>query len=76
MTGYQHQTHLPNVPRWYVADLPGCNGIVRIKVGDGRRSDWGWTTDPAKAIQLTPYWQKRFLAFCRWDFNRLSFGLL
>jgi hypothetical protein len=36
--------------------------------GDGHlrgRADWGYTTDPAKAIPLSPYWQKRFAADCR-----------
>lgn len=38
---------------FYVAELKG-------KVGG-----WGYTSDPAKAITLSPYWQKRFAADCR-----------
>ena len=46
-------------PTWYVAELPGHDGSKRVK---GSKSDWGWTTDRSKAIELSPYWQRRFLA--------------
>ena len=49
-------------PTWYVADLPGHNGTKRIRTGPEVNSDWGWTADRGQAIQLTPYWQRRFLA--------------
>jgi len=38
---------------FYVAQL-------KCKVGD-----WGYTTDPKQAINLTTYWQRRFAADCR-----------
>lgn len=41
------------IPIFYVANL-------KRKVGD-----WGYTTDAKKAIDLSPYWQKRFSADCR-----------
>lgn len=71
--GCQVQTHIPsNVAYWFVADLPKHNGLTPIK---GSNSDWGWTTDRNKAIPLTAYWQRRFLAHCRRDANRPSFGV-
>ncbi len=39
---------------YYVAQLKG-------KVGD-----WGYTSDPSQAIRLTPYWQRRFAADCKY----------
>lgn len=30
-----------------------------------RKGDWGYTTDVNMAIQLSPYWCKRFAADCR-----------
>ncbi len=39
---------------FYVANLPGDNGV-----------DWGYHTDPRKAIGLNKYWQRRFAANCR-----------
>lgn len=39
--------------RFYVANLP-----------EGK-ADWGYTTNPANAIELTPYWGKRFASDCR-----------
>lgn len=62
--GYRVQMHLGTkgyYPTWYVADLPGCDGTKRNKTLPN--SDWGWTTDMAKAIHLTPYWQRRFLRY-------------
>jgi hypothetical protein len=67
MIGYQDQ---PNHERWYVADLPGHNGDKPIKSGNGKRSDWGWTTDRKQALSLSPYWQRRFMAFVKRDHNR------
>lgn len=39
----------------YVSDLPGPRGIP----------DWGYNKDPKKAINLSPYWAKRFAAHCK-----------
>ena len=30
-----------------------------------KKDDWGYTTDPAKAIDLSLYWGRRFAADCR-----------
>lgn len=41
--------------------------VAQLK-GDGKRNnpcDWGYTEDSNKAIHLSPYWQKRFRADCR-----------
>lgn len=38
---------------------------VEFIKGDGG-ADWGYTTDSANAINLTPYWQRRFAADCRY----------
>lgn len=72
MTG--QRTARGYTPRWWVSDLPGHNGAVKIQVGDGRKSDWGWTDDKAKAIPLTPYWQRRFMAYGRECWK--SYGLV
>jgi hypothetical protein len=40
--------------RFYVSEKPGDGGV-----------DWGYTTDPQKAIPLNSYWQRRFAADCR-----------
>ena len=69
--GSQQQTHLRFHPTWFVSDLPGHAGTVRVKTGSERNSDWGWTTDRAKAIHLSPYWQRRFVKYGR-DVNRAS----
>lgn len=42
------------VPRFYVAQVPGDDGV-----------DWGYTTDQKKALPLTKGWQARFRADCR-----------
>lgn len=39
---------------YWVAQLPGEEGV-----------DWGYVTDSSKAKLLTPYWQRRFAAYCR-----------
>jgi hypothetical protein len=39
-------------PVFYVANLKG------------RVGDWGYTTQRAQAIPLSPYWQRRFAADC------------
>ena len=49
----------------YVSDLPGHNGTTRVKVGSERNSDWGYTDDSAKAIELSVYWQRRFVKYLR-----------
>lgn len=68
-TMWQQQVHVPKPQAfWYVSDLPGHDGTVKSK--SCPRSDWGWTTDPDKAILLSPYWQKRFAAFCKRDMRR------
>ena len=66
------QTHIRYNNIWYVSDLPGHNGHMRIKVGSERNSDWGYVTDAKKAIRLSPYWQRRFAKNCR-DVNRPNF---
>ena len=40
---------------FYVANLPG---------DDNPNSDWGYVTNSAQAIHLSPYWQRRFNADC------------
>lgn len=42
----------------------GTTFYVESKPGDGGR-DWGYNTNPAKALPLSPYWQRRFAADCR-----------
>jgi hypothetical protein len=39
---------------WYVSEVPGDGGV-----------DWGYVTDRAKALPLSPYWQRRFRADMR-----------
>ena len=39
--------------------LPGSKRAIRDGV------DWGYETDPEKAIDLSPYWARRFAADCR-----------
>jgi len=71
--GSQAQTHLTSrsgySPIWYVSDLPGCDGTKPNRTLPN--SDWGWETDRAKAISLSPYWQRRFIKYGR-DVNRVS----
>jgi hypothetical protein len=55
-------TWKPHLPPWYVADLPGHNGTRRIKAGPERNSDWGYTDRRERAIDLSPYWMRRFSA--------------
>lgn len=43
-----------NCPVFYVAQVKGTVG------------DWGYTDDYRKALPLTPYWQRRFAADCRY----------
>lgn len=50
---------------FYVSDLPGHSGTVRIKTGAERNADWGYSSERKHAINLTPYWQRRFLADMR-----------
>jgi hypothetical protein len=38
--------------------------VAQVK-GDGG-ADWGYTTEPAKACHLSPYWVRRFNADCRY----------
>ena len=47
---------------FYVANLPGDGG-----------KDWEYTSDYAKALPLTPYWQRRFAAMCRYVGSNASF---
>jgi len=32
----------------------------------GKVGDWGYTSNAASAIHLSPYWQRRFAADCRY----------
>jgi hypothetical protein len=41
--------------RFYVAELPGPKGVP----------DWGYTSDPKQAMDLTPYWARRFASHCQ-----------
>lgn len=44
----------PNGKTYYIGKpngLPGQGGV-----------DWGWTDVASEAMELTPYWQRRFLA--------------
>jgi hypothetical protein len=63
MIGSEQQTHIRArsgyAPVWYVADLPGHDGLKRVRFS---KSDWGWTTERARAIPLSEYWQRRFMA--------------
>jgi hypothetical protein len=52
-------------PTWYVSDLPGHAGNKRITETAERNSDWGYTSDRAKALPLSVYWQRRFAADMR-----------
>jgi hypothetical protein len=45
----------------YVTDLPGHDGLK--KSATNPKSDWGWGKRE-NAIALTPYWQRRFQAYC------------
>ena len=53
MTTIAHRPWSEKTPVFYVANLKG------------RVGDWGYTTDAAQAIHLSPYWQRRFAADCR-----------
>lgn len=46
--------HWQNSTYFYVAQLPGNGG-----------KDWGYSERREDAIELSPYWQRRFLANCR-----------
>lgn len=51
ITNHAWRTH-PNGGNRYIGEpngLPGQNGV-----------DWGWVTNPNEAMELTPYWQRRF----------------
>jgi hypothetical protein len=47
----------------YVSDLPGHDGLTPSNRNPS--SDWGWTSDISRAIILTSYWQRRFIAYSR-----------
>ena len=47
----------------YISDLPGHDGLV--KSATNPKSDWGWNNHRDSAIVLTPYWQRRFIAYSR-----------
>jgi hypothetical protein len=51
-------------PVWYVCSLPQCTkGSQRApKTSAEQNSDWGWTAKRSEAMQLSAYWQRRFLA--------------
>ena len=49
-------------PTWYITSLPGHNHDGSRCIGTERNSDWGWTAKREQAIDLSPYWQRRFLA--------------
>jgi hypothetical protein len=61
---FQVQTHLDGYPVWYIRNLPENGG------------DFEWTEDPAKAKLLGRFWQKRFLSFCRSDYDRPNYGCI
>lgn len=45
----------PKLPPLYVESVKGASS-----------ADWGYSTSSASAINLTPYWQRRFAADCRY----------
>lgn len=48
--------------RFWSKQIP-CFYVESVK---GPVGDWGYTTDYRKAIDLSPYWQRRFAADCRY----------
>lgn len=68
---FQQQTHIDARAgrTWFVSDLPGCAGTRKL-TGAEAGSDFGFTTDRAKALALSPYWQRRFIAYCKRDRSR------
>jgi hypothetical protein len=34
--------------------------VAQLKTGKPGECDWGYTTNAANAIELSPYWQRRF----------------
>jgi hypothetical protein len=49
--GWREWTHGGDI--YFVQSLPGDGGV-----------DWGYTKNPAEAIDLSPYWQRRFRRDC------------
>jgi hypothetical protein len=80
MIGWQQQNQTGGVakgsrvkyPTWYVSDLPGHRGTTRLT---GSKAPWGFTPDRTKAIALSPYWQRRYLKYCRENAPSKPFGV-
>ena len=62
MTAILHEAKHLGDGIWYVSDLPGHNGTVRIK---GSNSDWGYDQDGSKGIPISEYWQRRLIKYAR-----------
>jgi hypothetical protein len=45
----------------YVSDLPGHDGLTP----SSKSTDWGWSPDVDKAIELSPYWHHMFEEYSR-----------
>jgi hypothetical protein len=58
-----YRTDFDQFKPWWVSQLPARPGSKRAK-RDG--VDWGYEADPMKAIFLTPYWARRFMADARY----------
>lgn len=46
---------------FYVSELP--SGARTRPIGSSGK-DWGYTTDPTKAIPVSEYWMRRFKSDC------------
>ena len=61
MKAYRQWFLKPHVT-FFVADIPHRKDTkAALKHG----VDWGYTTDSKQAIDLSPYWQRRFASDCR-----------
>ena len=54
-----------NGKTWYAGALPGDGG-----------KDWGYTDDPDKALPLSTYWKRRFVANARACGDKLEPGVM
>lgn len=49
--------------RLFVCDTPHRKGS---KTALAKGVDWGYTIHRAQALELSPYWQRRFIAHCKY----------
>jgi len=54
-----YRTDFERFSKWYVASLPGYEADGARSIS--RNCDWGYTTDASKALELSPYWIRRFV---------------